>query len=88
MNFGPDGIRRPPAPGRHSAPPEFASILHETRGQTIDFFDPSGNRNEVYAGGYTYYPDHPVRRWSADQAGKGIFYYERALNDRFLKVVT
>jgi len=59
-----------------------------TRGQTIYFFDPSGNRNEVFAGGYTYYPDNPTREWSEDQLGKGIFYYERALNDRFLGVVT
>ena len=59
-----------------------------TRGQTIYFFDPSGNRNEVFAGGYTYYPDHPVRVWSADELGKAIFYYERALNERFLSVVT
>jgi catechol 2,3-dioxygenase len=59
-----------------------------TRGQTIYFFDPSGNRNEVFAGGYTYYPDDPVRTWSFDQVGRGIFYYERALNDRFLAVLT
>jgi len=59
-----------------------------TRGQTIYFFDPSGNRNEVFSGGYTYYPDNPIRLWSADQAAKGIFYYEKELNDRFLAVVT
>lgn len=59
-----------------------------TRGQTIYFFDPSGNRNEVYAGGYTYYPDNPTRVWDMDHLGKGIFYYERELNDRFLTVVT
>ncbi|MBB4301278.1 catechol 2,3-dioxygenase [Rhodobium orientis] len=59
-----------------------------TRGQTIYFFDPSGNRNEVYAGGYTYYPDNPTRRWSADQVGRGIFYYEGELNEAFLSVVT
>lgn len=59
-----------------------------TRGQTIYFFDPSGNRNEVFAGGYDFYPDNPVRQWTADQAGKAIFYYERALNDRFMTVVT
>jgi catechol 2,3-dioxygenase len=59
-----------------------------TRGQTIYFFDPSGNRNEVFAGGYDYYPDNPTRKWTADQAGKAIFYYERALNDRFMGVVT
>src|SRR5690606_38882507 len=57
-----------------------------TRGHTIYFFDPSGNRNEVFSGGYTYYPDNPTRVWSADQLGKGIFYYERELNEAFLSV--
>ena len=59
-----------------------------TRGTTIYFFDPSGNRNEVFAGGYQYYPDNPTRVWSAEELGRGIFYYERELNDRFLSVVT
>lgn len=59
-----------------------------TRGKTIYFFDPSGNRNEVFTGGYIYYPDHPKREWDADQLGKGIFYYERKLNERFLSVLT
>jgi catechol 2,3-dioxygenase len=59
-----------------------------TRGQTIYFFDPSGNRNEVSTGGYIYYPDHPTRVWDEEAIGKGIFYYERELNDRFMTVVT
>jgi catechol 2,3-dioxygenase len=59
-----------------------------TRGQTIYFFDPSGNRNEVFSGGYNYFPDHPTRVWTQDQLAKGIFYYEKELNDRFLGVVT
>lgn len=59
-----------------------------TRGQTIYFFDPSGNRNEVFAGGYTYYPDNPTRTWDETEIGKGIFYYERVLNEAFLSVVT
>lgn len=59
-----------------------------TRGQTIYFFDPSGNRNEVFAGGYAYYPDNPLRVWKASSVGKAIFYYERELNDRFMGVVT
>nr|BAH89314.1 catechol 2,3-dioxygenase [uncultured bacterium]BAH89757.1 catechol 2,3-dioxygenase [uncultured bacterium]BAH89950.1 catechol 2,3-dioxygenase [uncultured bacterium] len=59
-----------------------------TRGQTIYFFDPSGNRNEVFAGGYTYYKDHPTRVWDHNNVGRGIFYYERQLNDAFLSVVT
>lgn len=59
-----------------------------TRGQTIYFFDPSGNRNEVFAGGYQFYPDNPLRVWKASSVGKAIFYYERELNDRFMDVVT
>ena len=59
-----------------------------TRGRTIYFFDPCGNRNEVFAGGYTYYPDNPKRVWETDELGKGIFYYERELNDAFLSVYT
>jgi catechol 2,3-dioxygenase len=59
-----------------------------TRGQTIYFFDPSGNRNEVFAGGYSYYPDNPTRIWTADEIGKSVFYYQKELNDRFLGVVT
>lgn len=59
-----------------------------TRGQTIYFFDPSGNRNEVFSGGYAYYPDNPTRVWGAEEVGKAIFYYEKELNDRFLSVVT
>ncbi|MDR3214663.1 MAG: catechol 2,3-dioxygenase [Bacilli bacterium] len=59
-----------------------------TRGYTNYFFDPSGNRNETYAGGYTYCPDHPIRVWDMDNIGRGIFYYERKLNDRFLAIVT
>jgi catechol 2,3-dioxygenase len=59
-----------------------------TRGRTIYFWDPSGNRNEVFAGGYEHYPDNPLRQWKAEETGKAIFYYERAINDTFLAVVT
>ncbi|MDR1794858.1 MAG: catechol 2,3-dioxygenase [Erysipelotrichaceae bacterium] len=59
-----------------------------TRGYTIYFFDPSGNRVETFAGGYAYYPDMPTRVWDFDQVGKGIFYYSRRLQDNYLTVVT
>src|SRR3546814_16870765 len=59
-----------------------------TRGQTIYFFDPSGNRNETFSGGYSYYPDNPRRTWQAENAGKAIFYYEKVLTDRFMTVNT
>ncbi len=63
-------------------------VLKKDGKETVYFFDPAGNRNEVFAGGYAYYPDNPTRVWSADELGKGIFYYQKELNDRFLGVVT
>lgn len=59
-----------------------------TRGQTIYFWEPSGNRIEVYAGGYTAYPDHPQRVWDYEHLGKGLFYYEGEMIPSFLEIVT
>jgi len=71
-------IKRDIGPTRHAI----------TRGQTIYFWDPSGNRNEVYAGGYTAYPDHPQRYWDVAEVGRGLFYYEGELIPSFLEIVT
>lgn len=59
-----------------------------TRGQTIYFFDPAGNRNEVFAGGYLAYRDRPINKWTPDQIAKGIFYHAREMNERFTTVST
>jgi len=59
-----------------------------TRGTTIYAFDPSGNRLETFCGGYDFYPDMKPYTWTADEMGAGIFYHTRALNERFLTVVT
>lgn len=59
-----------------------------TNGQTIYFFDPSGNRNEVFAGGNYHYPDYPTITWKAEDLGKAIFYHDRVLNERFLTALT
>ena len=59
-----------------------------TRGRTIYFFDPSGNRNEVFCGDYTWYPDREPITWDAQELGKAIFYHDRQLNENFLSVVT
>ena len=37
-----------------------------TPGHAIYFFDPSSNRNEVFFGGYTYYPDNPTSGSTVD----------------------
>ncbi len=59
-----------------------------TTGRTIYFFDPSGNRNEVFCDASNWYPDYPTKTWTGDQMGKAIFYHDRVLNERFLSVVT
>ncbi len=60
-----------------------------TRGYTIYFFDPSGNRNETFAGlGYLMQPDMPVITWTEDQLGRGIFYHTGQLNEAFTSVYT
>ena len=73
----------------HDIPLDIGPTRHGlTHGQTIYFFDPSGNRTEVFAGGDYTYPDHPVVTWDAEQLGKAIFYHDRVLNENFLGVVT
>lgn len=59
-----------------------------TRGNTIYFFDPSGNRNETFAGGFRCFPDRPVNVWTPDQLGRAVFYHARELNERFMTVAT
>ncbi|WP_346767595.1 catechol 2,3-dioxygenase [Knoellia koreensis] len=59
-----------------------------TRGETVYFFDPAGNRNEVFSGGYAVFPDTPTKTWTVDQLGTGIFYIGRELSERFTSVLT
>jgi catechol 2,3-dioxygenase len=59
-----------------------------TRGTTIYFFDPSGNRMETFCGGNYWYPDMKPITWTWDEIGAGVFYHDRKLNERFLSVVT
>jgi catechol 2,3-dioxygenase len=59
-----------------------------TRGTTIYFFDPSGNRMETFCGGYDFYPDMHPTTWTWDEVGAAVFYHDRKLNPAFLSVVT
>jgi catechol 2,3-dioxygenase len=60
-----------------------------TRGNTIYFFDPSGNRNETFAGlGYAVYPDMPTITWTEDKLWKGIFYHTAQPVESFTNVYT
>ena len=59
-----------------------------TRGLSIYFWEPSGNRIETYCGGYTAYPDVPQRIWDAEQLGRGLFYFSGEMIPSFLSIVT
>lgn len=72
------GVNIDAGPTRHGA----------TRGYGLYFFDPAGNRNEVYTGGYWVDPDAEPVTWTEAEMGKAIFYYEGSVNQRFLTVHT
>ena len=73
----------------HDIPIDIGPTRHGiTRGRTIYFFDPSGNRNEVFCGDYTWYPDREPITWQTEQLGRAIFYHDRKINESFLSVVT
>lgn len=73
----------------HSIPIDEGPKQHGiTRGTTIYMFDPSGNRNEVFAGGYTTFPDWKTITWTADQLQKAIFYVGNEMGERFFTTVT
>ena len=59
-----------------------------TRGKTIYFFDPCGNRNEVFADGYAAQRDRPTILWTADQLGRGINAISRTLTETFANALT
>jgi catechol 2,3-dioxygenase len=60
-----------------------------TRGATTYFFDPSGNRNEMFAGlGYLTQPDMPVITWTEEEIWRGIFYHTGEAIGDFLGVYT
>ena len=73
----------------HKVPFDVTPTRHGiSRGQTIYFFDPSGNRNEAFAGGYMSFADMPTITWDASEIGTGIFYHARELSESFMKAFT
>jgi catechol 2,3-dioxygenase len=75
--------------GRNGIKIDFGPTRHGiTRGTTIYFFGPNGNRNEVFSGGYMTYADFPCITWTADQIGRAIFYIHQEVNERFSNYLT
>ena len=71
-----NGVTIDVAPTRHGV----------TRGYTVYFFDPVGNRNEVFTGGYWVDPDFEPITWTEEEMGRAMFYYHRQVNERFFTV--
>jgi len=73
----------------HEVPIDMGPTQHGiTRGKTIYYFDPAGNRNEVFSDGYVAQRDRPTILWTADQLGRGINAVTRTLNETFTTVLT
>jgi catechol 2,3-dioxygenase len=87
-NWG-DVLRAADIITRHRGSRDIGPTRHGiTRGETIYFFDPSGNRNEVFSGGYIAYPDRPALTWTDDDIGRAIFYHDRKISEAFMSVFT
>lgn len=75
--------------GKYEIPVDVTPNRHGvTRGATIYFFDPSGNRNEVFTGGYVHYPDTPTLIWDTTQAGRAQFSHDNTPRESFFSVLT
>jgi len=72
------GVRIETNPTRHGA----------TRGHCLYFFDPVGNRNEVFTGGYWVDPDNEPTLWTEAEMGRALFWYDGVVDQRFLTVHT
>ena len=70
------GVNIETNPTRHGA----------TRGQCLYFFDPVGNRNEMFTGGYWADPDSEPITWTEAEMGRAMFYYDGVVNQKFLTV--
>ena len=75
--------------GKYRVPIDVGPNRHGvTRGATIYFFDPSGNRNEVFAEGYVRYPDIPTLTWDTNELGAATFSQDFTPRQSFLEVLT
>ena len=75
--------------GKHRIPVDVGPTRHGvTRGATIYFFDPSGNRNEVFCEGYVHYPDTPTLVWNTEEMGQAQFSQDNTPRESFMTVMT
>lgn len=72
--------------GKHEIKVEANDRHGVTRVKTVYFFDPSGNRNEVFCDGYVFYPDSPLLTWTLDTLDRAAFSQSNNVPDSFLGV--
>ena len=71
----------------HGVPIDAGPTRHgATRGCGLYFFDPAGNRNEVYTGGYAFDPDDEPTTWTEAEMGRAIFTYRGQVDQGFMTV--
>jgi catechol 2,3-dioxygenase len=70
------GVTVDAGPTRHGA----------TRGCGLYFFDPAGNRMELFTGGYWFDPDDEATTWTENEMGRAIFYSQGKVNPQFMTV--
>lgn len=71
----------------HGVPIDAGPTRHgATRGCGLYFFDPAGNRNEIYTGGYWFDPDDEPTTWTESEMGRAIFTYRGQVDRRFMTV--
>lgn len=70
------GVTIDAGPTRHGA----------TRGCGLYFFDPAGNRNEVFTGGYWFDPDDEPTTWTESEMGRAVFTYRGQVDQSFMSV--
>ncbi|ANX05076.1 catechol 2,3-dioxygenase [Immundisolibacter cernigliae] len=84
-----DVLRAADLQSRHRVRTELTPSRHGlTRGLTTYFFDPSGNRNETYAGGTFPHYDNDVVTWTEDEAARAIFFHGREMIPSFGSALT
>jgi catechol 2,3-dioxygenase len=84
-----DVLRAADLQSRYRVRTELTPSRHGlTRGLTTYFFDPSGNRNETYAGGTFPYHDNDVVTWTEDEAARAIFFHGREMIPSFGQALT
>ncbi|MDH3679024.1 MAG: catechol 2,3-dioxygenase [Acidimicrobiia bacterium] len=71
----------------HGVPIDAGPTRHgATRGCGLYFFDPAGNRNELYTGGYWFDPDDEPTTWTEAEMGRAIFTYRGQVDPEFMTV--